>query len=129
MHRLTMQQLEDVFLAPGTDTTLLSTFWVILNRAKHERGVELRQALERVRMQPSEISVFVEKILQPEDLDDVIYEIEKLSAELTEKNLFAPRALRMLQAWRAKMLMQIVIDKRNAAQQVTKTSKEDQKCD
>ena len=112
MRKLSEQLLRDTFMAPGADTIALSTFWVILNRAIHERGIELRQALERVREQPYEVSIFVEKILQPDDLGDVVYVIDKLSAEITDAHVFAQKALRMLQAWRARALMQIVIDKR-----------------
>ena len=112
MRRLSEQLLTDLFLAPGADTVSLSTFWVIINRPKHERGIDLRQALERVRMQTFEVSIFVEKILRPEDLEDVVYVIDMLSAEVKESDLRSRQCLRMLHAWRAKTLMQIVIEKR-----------------
>ena len=114
MRKLSLQQLEEAFLAPDVDTFRLGTFWVILNRAKHERGIELRQALQRIRMQAFDVSIFVERILRPEDLDDVVHIIEMLQAENLGVNLSPPTSLGLLQAWRARALMQIVIDKRNA---------------
>ena len=114
MRKLTEQQLKDAFLSPGADTVSLSTFWVIIDRAKHEGSVDLLQALQRIRMQAFDVSVFIEKILQPVDLDDVVHVIEMLQAENPDGNLFPPASLSLLQAWRARTLMQIVIDKRNA---------------
>jgi hypothetical protein len=68
MRRLSTQQLEEVFLGSGVNPRSISTAWVIINRAEHEKGIDLRHALECVRMQSFEVSVFVEKILQPCDL-------------------------------------------------------------
>lgn len=116
MRRLTEQHMRETFLTPDIDSVSLSTFWVIINRAKNERGIDLRQALERVRRQTLEVSIFVEKILRPEDLDDVVYVIEMLIAELKDTDIWSWLCLRMLQSWRAKTLMQIVIDKRSAMQ-------------
>ena len=109
--------MRETFLTPEIDSVELSTFWVIINRAHHERGIDLRQALERVRRQTCEVSIFVEKILRPKDLAEVIYVIEMLTAQVKESDIWSLRCLRMLQAWRAKTLMQIVIDKRNATRQ------------
>ena len=116
MRRLIQEELEAVFLAPGVDYRSLSTAWVIINHAEHEGGIELHQALERVRKQSYEVSIFADKILQSGDLDDVVYVIDKLVAETEHKNIWSRECLRMLQAWRARTLMQVVIDKRNVAQ-------------
>ena len=119
MRKLSEQQLKEAFLAPGADTVSLSTFWVIINRARHERGIDLRQALQRIRNQAFDVSIFVEKILQPDDLDDVVHVIEIIEAENPDGNIFLPRSFGLLQAWRARVLMQIVIDKRNAMHQLS----------
>jgi hypothetical protein len=108
-----MKALEDAFLVQDVDKMALGTFWVIINRAKHERGIDLRQALQRIRYQAFDVSIFLEKIVQTDDLDDVVHVIEMLESENIDGNLFIPESLRLLQAWRARTLMQIVIKKRN----------------
>ena len=105
----------------------LSTARLIMYYAEEDEGIELRYALSCVRKYTHEVSVFVESILQPSDLDDVIYVIERLSDDAKKIHFQAHESLRMLQSWRAKTLMQIVIDKRNAAQQVKNIKNEDQK--
>ena len=127
MRRMTEQHMREAFLTPDIDSVSLSTFWVIINRAKNERGIDLRQALERVRRQTLEVSIFVEKILRPEDLDDVVYVIDKLAAEVKQTDVWSLQCLRMLQSWRARMLMQIVIERRRSAQMSSRTNIEDQR--
>ena len=61
------------------------------------------------------MSIFVEKILRPEDIDDVVYVIDMLSTDVKDSDIWSLQCLRMLQSWRARTLMQIVIDRRNAA--------------
>ena len=112
--RLTPIQIADVFGDPNIDSRALRENWYIAYRAQNEGGLELRDALELVRNQPSEMSAFVEKILQPADLADVEFVIEILVEEDAVNRIWDRKCLRMLQAWRARTLMQIVIDKRNA---------------
>lgn len=106
-----MQELEHAFLGPDVDKMSLGTFWVIINRAKHERGIDLRQALQRIRYQAFDVSIFLEKIVKTGDLDDVVHVIEMLESENIDGNLFPPRSLCLLQTWRARTMMQIVIEK------------------
>ena len=73
-------------------------------------GIDLRGALELVRTQLPEVSLIVEKILQPTDLADVEYVIEMLVEEDAANRIWDRQCLRLLQAWRAKTLMQNVID-------------------
>lgn len=129
MRRLSLQQLEDAFLSADINRFWLGTFWVILNHAKHERGIDLCEALQRIRMQAFDVAVFVEKILQQEDLDDVVHVIEMLQAENPPGNPYLPASLGLLQAWRARTLMQIVIYKRNAAHQGQRNTAAGQTCD
>lgn len=112
--RLTQKQLEDVFLALGGDTISLSTFWSIVHYARSNDGVELRAALHRVRKQSREAAIFAERILQPADLDDFVYVIDALSAEITGDDISTRESLRRLQAWHAGAMIQDVIQKRNA---------------
>jgi hypothetical protein len=114
MRKLSMQELEDAFLCPDVDKMSLSTVFVIINRARHERGIDIRQALQRIRYQAFDVSIFLEKIVKTDDLDDVVHVIEMLEAENINGNLFFPGSLRLLQSWRAKTLMQIVIEKQKA---------------
>lgn len=109
--RLTLDQLEDIFFNRKAETTELGTFKIIIHIAEKEDGIELRQALARIRKQRYEVSVFVEKILQNSDIDDVDYVIELLSADIKECYMWALECMHMLQSWRAKTLMQIVIEK------------------
>ena len=92
----------------------VSENWHFTYRAHNAVGLELRDALVLVKNQSSEVSLFVEKILQPADLADVECVIEMLLEEDAKNRIWDRKCLQMLQAWRAKTLMQIVIEKRNA---------------
>ena len=111
--RLTHKTLKQAFLESGFSELQMSTARLITAYAEDD-GIELRHALTCLRKYRYEVSVFVESILQPSDLDDVIYVIEMLSDDAKKVHFRAHESLRMLQAWRAKTMMQIVIDKRNA---------------
>ena len=110
MRRLTTRQLADAFMASGFSSDEISTYWVILERAYTEDGIELRDALLCVREQTVEVSVFVGHILQPADLDDVVHVIDRLAADVKNRKIWSSDCLPPLRAWRAKVLMQIVID-------------------
>ena len=112
--RMTTRQLTDIFGDPGVDSTVLRENWFVAYRAQNEDGLELRDALELVRNQPGEVSAFVEKVLQPSDLADVEYVIEMLVEEDAVNRIWDRKCLRLLQSWRARTLMQIVIEKRNS---------------
>lgn len=111
--RLTPEYLRSVFLECGYDEFELNSAWLVTHRSKEEKGIKLRYALDCVREQAANVSVFVEHILQPSDLDEVSYVIERLYADSEKRKFKAAESLRMLQAWRAHTLMQIVIEKRN----------------
>ena len=113
MRRLTVQKLESAFLDFDKETIGLFTFLSINRELKKEDFIDLREALIFLRNDWREIAAFVEKILQPNDIDYVDCVIELLIADIRVGFGSAPECLRMLQAWRAKMLMQIIIDRGN----------------
>ena len=100
---------------------------MLINHAEKHGDVDLREALTLVRSEKHEISIFVGYILQSSDNDAVDYVIELLTADIKQGYFGAPECWRMLQSWRARMLMQIVIDKRKVAQRSTNLKHEDQK--
>lgn len=112
---LTIEQLEDLFPlhAEVPDGVRLSSAWIIMRKARQNVGIDLRDALYAAKSDIQEMSIFIEKILQPTDLDDVIYVIDMLLSENTDGVIWAPHCLPMLHAWRAKVLMMNVIAKRN----------------
>ena len=114
MRLLTTQQIETAFCNHETHD---GTFWAIIGIAKRDAGIEVRQALEILRFNRIDLAIFIEKILQPGDIDDVDYVIDLLERQMTEVSWLDKLCLILLQAWRARSLMQIVIDKRNAMQQ------------
>lgn len=107
-------QLAEVFGDPGVDSNAVRENWYIAYRAEYEGCIELRDALELARHQPTEVLTFVEKVLRPADMTDVEYVIEMLVEEDAANRIWDRQCLRQLQAWRARALMQIVIEKRNA---------------
>lgn len=113
MRTLTHQDLEDAMMKSGVDSVKLSTYWSIVYRAQIHGNIGLREALHRVRGQHEEISVFVGQVLNPSDLDDVVYVIDALQGEKLGNDSSGANGLRMLCAWRARVLMQVVVDKRN----------------
>ena len=112
MRRLTQQELEDVFLAAARETLDLSLYWTISHWARQHSGIELRTALRQVRRETKKMSIFIDKILHASDLDDVVYVIDVLASEIGKGDLPGTACLSLLQAWRARTLMQSVIDKR-----------------
>lgn len=127
--RLTLKTLQEAFLESGFSELQLSNARLIIYYAKEDDGIELRYALSCVRKYAYEVSVFVENILMPSDLDDVEYVIEKLCDDAKKSHFEAHESLRMLQVWRAKTLMQIIIDKRSAAQMAARKNQKEQPCD
>lgn len=114
--RLTIEQLEELFPLHDEvpDGVRLSSVWIIMRKARKEDGIDLRDALYCAKKDIPETSIFIEKVLQPSDLDDVAYVIDMLLSENTDGVVWAPQCLTILHAWRAKTLMMNVIAKRNA---------------
>ena len=98
---------------------------MLINHAKKHGDVDLREALTLVRSEKYEIAIFVGYILQSSDTDDVDYVLELLSADIRQGYSWATECWRMLQAWRTRTLMQIVIDKRNAAPMTARKNNEE----
>ena len=69
--RLTLNTLKDAFLESGFSDEQLKISRLIIYYAEEDDGIELRYALSCVRHYTYEVSVFVESILMPSDLDDV----------------------------------------------------------
>ena len=114
MRRLTEDDLDAAFPEWGVDVTDVGAYSTVINRARRQDGIELQQALAQLRRQKQEVEVFVEKVLVPSDLANIEPVIDMLAKEIDGSDWWNPECLRLLQAWRAKVLMQIVIDKRNA---------------
>jgi hypothetical protein len=112
--RLTLEQLEDAFSKSEYEGFFFSTFWVLISHVKKYGDVDLREALELVRAQEYEVTVFIEQILQKSDLDDVECVIEKLVSDTDYQFFQAGTCLKMLQSWRARTLMRIAIEKQKA---------------
>jgi hypothetical protein len=109
--RLTLEKLEDAFLDIDKETIGIFTFLSINHHLKEGDSIDLREALEFFRNDFHEVSVFVEKILRSSDIADVEYVIEILVEEDAVNRIWDRNCLRLLQAWRAKTIMQIVIDR------------------
>ena len=127
--RLTYKHLNEVFHEPGADTLFSGAFWFVIFRAKRDKGIELREALECVRKNPLEVSIFVEKILQPSNLEDVVNVIDMIVAEKKRDDIYLEESLRMLHAWRAKTLMMNVISMRNKISRDMSARKTENSCD
>ena len=127
--RLTHKTLKQAFLESGFSELQMSTARLIVYYAEKDEGIELRYALSCVRKYKYEVSVFIESILQPSDLDDVIYVIERLSDDAKKVHFKAHESLRILQAWRAKILMMNVIERRGSAQFASAKNSEDHPCE
>lgn len=112
MRKLTKEEINEAFLTPGLETMHLGVYWDICHYARRNHGVPLREALYTIRKRRREVSVFVDKIIRTSDLDDVVHVINALRAEITDSDIEASECLQMLQIWRARTLMKIVINKR-----------------
>ena len=112
--RLTSLQINDAFIKPAELMEQFTTAWVLIGRANEEAGIELREALYIVRRQHDEIAVFVDRILDESHFDDVVFVIDQLCGEMSDPDFSGSVSLQMLHAWRARVMMQIVIDRRNS---------------
>lgn len=112
--RLTLEKLQYAFLHCGYDTYKFSTAWVLIDHAKKHGDIELREALELVRSQAYEVTVFIDQILELSDVDDVSYVIEKLISDPDYRFFNRGNCLKILLSWRSGALMRIVIEKQKA---------------
>jgi hypothetical protein len=129
MRLLTKQHIDDAFSNWDQDVTDVGQFLVVLKLAESDGGIELRQALEIVRRRRREVAVFIERILQPSDLDEAVFVIDLLTKDLSEFDSWDDMCLTLLQAWRARVLMQIIIEKRNVMNRPQHGRDEDESCD
>ena len=112
MRKLTQHVLENAFRASGIEMTDAGVFWGVSHFCRKHDGMALREVLKSVRNSPVDVSIFVKTVLQPSDIDDVAHVIEALNEDTKSLDGGSLDSLLMLQSWRAKALMQIVIDKR-----------------
>jgi hypothetical protein len=109
--RLTLQQLEDVFLHPEIDAPIFPQVWAMLYLAARNQGIEAIDALRTLAQEAYLTSTFIAHFLGPGDVD----EIKKLSFTLGLESLtpHCGKAIskRMLDSWVAKTLMLDVVHK------------------
>lgn len=103
--RLTLKQLEDVFLHSEKERKICPAAWSLLYFAARNEGIDKLEALRIIRRESYEIDLFTESFLDPSDLE----EVKKLLFMIgLEKPSFSSDSLvskRLLEAWVAKTVM------------------------
>lgn len=103
--RLTLQQIEDVFLHSEKERLILPVTWSLLYFAARNDGIEALDALQIIRREPYETGILVENFLGPGDLEEVKKLSFMIGLEMPTPHCAQAISKRMLDAWIAKTLM------------------------
>ena len=103
--RLTLQQIEDLFLHSEKDKPMPQAVWSLLYFAARNDGIESLDALRVIRREPEETGIFIEHFLETGDVEEVKKLSFMLGLEMRIPNSAEAVSKRMLDAWLAKTLM------------------------
>ena len=103
--RLTLQQIEDLFLHSEKDKPIPQVVWSLLYFAARNDGIESLDALRVIRREPEETGIFIEHFLTAGDVEEVKKLSFMLGLEARTPHSAEAASKRMLDAWIAKTLM------------------------
>ena len=103
--RLTLAQLEDIYLHSEALRPIEPVTWSLLYYAARNDGIEKMEALRVIRSEPRDVGVFIETFLGSEDVDEVRKISFTMGLEMQSPHGAFAVTRRMLDAWIAKALM------------------------
>ena len=103
--RLTLQQIEDLFLHSEKDKPIPEVVWLLLYFTARHDGIESLDALRVIRREPEETGIFIAHFLTPGDVEEVKKLSFMLGLEMRTPHSREAVSKRLLDAWVAKMLM------------------------
>ena len=103
--RLTLQQIEDLFLHSEKDKPIPQAVWSLLYFTARNDGIESLDTLRVIRREPEETGIFIEYFLTAGDVEEVKKLSFMLGLEMRTPNSAEAVSKRMLDAWLAKTLM------------------------
>jgi hypothetical protein len=107
--RLTLQQLEDVFLHPEIDAPIFPCVWSMLYLAARNNGIEAIEALRIISYEAYCTSTFIANFLCPSDVEEVKKHSFTLGLQSFTPHCGRAISKRMLDSWIAKTLMLEVV--------------------
>ena len=103
--RLTLQQIEDLFLHSEKDKLIPQSVWSLLYFTARNDGIESLDALRVIRREPEETGIFIAHFLTPGDVEEVKKLSFMLGLEARTQQSGEAMSKRLLDAWLAKTLM------------------------
>ena len=103
--RLTLQQIEDLFLHSEKDKPIPQVIWSLLYFTARNDGIESLDALRIIRLEPEEMGLFIEHFLTAGDVEEVKKLSFMLGQEMRTPNSAEAVSKRMLDTWIAKTVM------------------------
>ena len=103
--RLTLQQIEDLFLHSEKERPIPQSVWSLLYFAARNDGIKSLDALRVIRREPTETAIFIEHFLTPGDVEEVRKLSFMLGLEMRTSISNEAASKRMLDAWIAKTVM------------------------
>ena len=113
MRYMTQQEITDAYGYFDAYPLSQGRTWRMVYRTNSNGDVELRSALDQLSNLPVVVSAFIEKVLQPGDVEDVTYVIDAIAARTQYLDEESCECLRILRAWVAKTSMMNVISQQN----------------
>jgi hypothetical protein len=107
--RLTLQQLEDVFLHPEIDEPIFPCVWSVLYIAARNGGIEAIEAMSIISYEAYCTSTFIANFLVIGDVEEVKKHSFTLGLQSFTPHCGRAISKRMLDSWVAKIMMLEVI--------------------
>lgn len=103
--RLTLQQIEGVFLHDEKQKLIQPAVWSLLYFAARNDGVDAIDALRVIAREPADAGTIIENFLGPDDLEAVKALSLRFGLEMSTPHAAQAVTKRLLDAWVAKTLM------------------------
>lgn len=103
--RLTLGQLEDIYLHSEKLRPIEPATWSLLYFAARNNGIDKFEALRVLKSEPKDVGLFIENFLGPDDVEEARKISFTIGLEMLTPHCAQSVAKRMLDAWIAKTLM------------------------
>ena len=103
--RLTLGQIEDIYLHSEELRPIVPATWSLLYYAARNDGIDKLEALRVIRSEPKDVGRFIDAFLVPEDIEEVKKMSFTIGLEMSSPHGAQAVTKRMLDSWVAKTLM------------------------
>ena len=103
--RLTLQQIEAVFLHSEKERQIPPATWALLYFAARNAGIEKIEGLQVLKREPYDAGLFIEAFLVPDDIEEAKKLSITIGLEMATPHCDQAVVTRLLDAWIAKTVM------------------------